>query len=307
MNRVISNKARAATFAASLIALASATAAAKNWGEWSTPMSVENLPGSSSLVNSPAVDGCASHSADGLTLVFNSNRAGNQDLYIATRASTTEGFGTPVLLPAPINGPSNDACPTFGPGNRLYFNSDREDPAYDMYVSKRGPNGWSQPENLGPNINTTGALDESTAFYEDEDENSVMLFSSRANGGAGDGNIYQSVNGGPKSLVAGGANSSASDNRPSVTRDGLTIYFDSNRTGTLGNSDIYYATRSSTSEPFGPAIHLTELSSSVFDARASISKDGSFITFSSQRPGGESPAPDMYISMRDKMTGNPND
>jgi Tol biopolymer transport system component len=307
MNRVISNKARAATFAASLIALASATAAAKNWGEWSTPMSVENLPGSSSLVNSPAVDGCASHSADGLTLVFNSNRAGNQDLYIATRASTTEGFGTPVLLPAPINGPSNDACPTFGPGNRLYFNSDREDPAYDMYVSKRGPNGWSQPENLGPNINTTGALDESAAFYEDEDGNSVMLFSSRANGGAGDGNIYQSVNGGLKSLVAGGANSSASDNRPSVTRDGLTIYFDSNRTGTLGNSDIYYATRSSTSEPFGPAIHLTELSSSVFDARASISKDGSFITFSSQRPGGESPAPDMYISMRDKMTGNPND
>jgi Tol biopolymer transport system component len=307
MNRVISNKARAATFAASLIALASATAAAKNWGEWSTPMSVENLPGSSSLVNSPAVDGCASHSADGLTLVFNSNRAGNQDLYIATRASTTEGFGTPVLLPAPINGPSNDACPTFGPGNRLYFNSDREDPAYDMYVSKRGPNGWSQPENLGPNINTTGALDESAAFYEDEDGNSVMLFSSRANGGAGDGNIYQSVNGGPKSLVAGGANSSASDNRPSVTRDGLTIYFDSNRTGTLGNSDIYYATRSSTSEPFGPAIHLTELSSSVFDARASISKDGSFITFSSQRPGGESPAPDMYISMREKMTGNSDD
>ena len=307
MNRVISNKARAATFAASLIALASATAAAKNWGEWSTPMSVENLPGSSSLVNSPAVDGCASHSADGLTLVFNSNRAGNQDLYIATRASTTEGFGTPVLLPTPINGPSNDACPTFGPGNRLYFNSDREDPAYDMYVSKRGPNGWSQPENLGPNINTTGALDESAAFYEDEDGNSVMLFSSRANGGAGDGNIYQSVNGGPKSLVAGGANSSASDNRPSVTRDGLTIYFDSNRTGTLGNSDIYYATRSSTSEPFGPAIHLTELSSSVFDARASISKDGSFITFSSQRPGGESPAPDMYISMREKVTGNSDD
>ena len=307
MNRVISNKARAATFAASLIALASATAAAKNWGEWSTPMSVENLPGSSSLVNSPAVDGCASHSADGLTLVFNSNRAGNQDLYIATRASTTEGFGTPVLLPAPINGPSNDACPTFGPGNRLYFNSDREDPAYDMYVSKRGPNGWSQPENLGPNINTTGALDESAAFYEDEDGNSVMLFSSRANGGAGDGNIYQSVNGGPKSLVAGGANSSASDNRPSVTRDGLTIYFDSNRTGTLGNSDIYYATRSSTSEPFGSAVHLTGLSSSVFDARASISKDGSFLTFSSQRPGGESPAPDMYISMREKVTGNSDD
>ena len=307
MNRAISHKVRAAIGAASLIALASATAVAKNWGEWSTPVSLESLPGSSASVNSAAVDGCASHSADGLTLVFNSNRAGNQDLYIASRESKSEGFGTPTLLPAPINGASNDSCPTFGPGNRLYFSSDRADPSYDMYVSKRGPNGWSEPENLGPNINTTGALDESAAFYEDADGNSVMLFSSRANGGAGDGNIYQSVNGGPKSLVAGGANSSTSDNRPSVTRDGLTIYFDSNRSGTLGGPDIYYATRSSTSEPFGPAIHLTELSSSVFDARASISKDGSFITFSSQRPGGESPAPDMYIAMREKVTGNSDD
>ena len=307
MKRVISNRARAATLAASLIALASATAVAKNWGEWSSPVSLESLPGSSSAVNSMGVDGCASHSADGLTLVFNSNRAGNQDLYVATRASTSDGFGTPQLLPAPINGTSNDACPTFGPGNRLYFSSDRDDPSYDMYVSKRGPNGWSEPQNLGPNINTPGALDESAAFYEDEDGNSVMLFSSRANGGQGDGNIYQSVNGGPKSLVAGGVNSSASDNRPSVTRDGLTIYFDSNRTGTLGGPDLYYATRSSTSEPFGPAVHLTELSSSVFDARASISKDGSFLTFSSQRPGGESPAPDLYISMREKVTGKPND
>src|SRR5689334_9939920 len=159
MKKGISSRARAATVAASLIALAGTSAAAKNWGEWSTPLNIERLPGSSNQVNSVGVDGCASHSADGLSLVFNSNRAGNQDLYVATRASTSEGFGAPVLLPAPINGPSNDACPTFGPGNRLYFNSDRDDPSYDIYVSKRGPHGWSEPENLGPNINTPSALD----------------------------------------------------------------------------------------------------------------------------------------------------
>lgn len=304
MNRVTSRKVRAAVAAASLIALASATAVAKNWGEWSTPVSLESLPGSSASVNSAAVDGCASHSADGLTLVFNSNRAGNQDLYIATRERTSEGFGAPVLLPAPINSPSNDACPTFGPGNRLYFNSDRDDPAYDMYVSKRGPNGWSEPENLGPNINTPGALDESAAFYEDDSGNSVMLFSSRSNGGAGDGNIYQSVNGGPKSLVAGGANSSASDNRPSVTRDGLTIYFDSTRAG-LGGADIFYATRSSTSEVFGPAIHVPELSSAVNDTRPALSKDGSFMVFGSARSG---TAPgDMWYATREKVTGHSDD
>ena len=290
-------------YAATAAAIAYASAAvAKNWEDWSTPVNLESLPGSSAAVNSPAVDGCASHSPDGLTIVFNSNRGGNQDLYMATRSSTSEGFGAPVPLPAPVNTSANEACPTIANGHRLYFSSDREDPSYDIYVSKRGPNGWSEPENLGPNINTPGWLDEAAAFYEDGGDQ-VMLFSSRQAGGAGDGNIYQSVNGGPKSLVAGGPNSSASDNRPSVTRDGLTIFFDSTRSGGLGGPDIYYATRSSTSQPFGPAIHLIGLSSSEFDARATISKDGSFITFSSVRAGNESPAPDIWHATREKATG----
>jgi Tol biopolymer transport system component len=290
-------------YAATAAAIAFASAAsAKNWDDWSAPVSLESLPGSSAAVNTPAVDGCASHSQDGLSIVFNSNRGGTQDLYIATRSSTSGGFGTPERLPEPVNTSANEACPTIANGHRLYFSSDRDDPAYDMYVSRRGPDGWSEPENLGPDINTAGWLDEAAAFYEDGGDQ-VMLFSSRQAGGAGDGNIYQSVNGGPKSLVAGGANSSASDNRPSVTRDGLAIFFDSTRSGTLGGPDIYYATRSSTSEQFGPAIHLVGLSSSGFDARATISKDGSFLTFSSARPGAESAAPDIFYTTRDKITG----
>lgn len=301
MKRHISKTASAAGI---LAVLSAAAVGAKNWDDWNAAVNVESLPGSSSALNTLAVDGCASHSADGLTLIFNSNRTGNFDLYIARRSSTSEGFGAPERLPAPVNTSANEACATFGPGNRIYFASDRDGASYDLYVTKRGPNGWSEPENLGPNINTPGWLDESAAFYEDDEGNSVMLFSSRTNGGGGDGNVYQSVNGGPKSLVAGGVNSSASDNRPSVTRDGLTIFFDSTRTGGLGGPDLYYATRSRTSEPFGPAIHLRSLSSPGFDARPAISKDGSFLTFSSQRTGNESAAPDMWYASRDKITGN---
>src|SRR5439155_1522835 len=106
--------------------------------------------------------------------------------------------------------------------------SDRMDPAYDLYVTKRGPNGWSEPQNLGPNINRRGYLEESAAFYEDEDGHTVMLFGSRRPDGS-DGKIYQSVDGGPATLVAGGPHSSANDDRPSITRDGLTIFFDSDR------------------------------------------------------------------------------
>jgi Tol biopolymer transport system component len=294
---------RHAFAAAAVIALASATAAAKNWGTWTTPVNLESLPGSSSALNTPSIDGCASFSQDGLTIFYNSFQGTNFDIFMATRSSVDEGFSDPVRLPAPVNSSSQDACPTLVGGHRLYFSSNREDPAFDIYVSKLGPDGWSEPENLGPNINTPGALDEAATFYEDGGE-TVMLFSSRANGGAGDGNIYQSVNGGPKTLVAGGVNSSASDNRPSVTRDGLTIHFDSTRSG-LGGADIFYATRSSTSEPFGRAIHVPELSSTVNDTRPALSKDGSFMVFGSARAG--TVPGDMWYATREKVTGNSDD
>ena len=297
------SKARPMIWAAGLIAIATATAVtAKNWDDWSAPANLESLQGSSSAVNTPAVDGCYSHSPDGLTIMFNSNRTGNQDIYLATRLKTSEGFGSPTPLPAPVNSSSNEACPTIANGHRLYFSSDREDPAYDIYGTRLGQDGWSEPENLGPNINRPGWLDEAATFYEDGGDQ-IMLFSSRLPNGTA-GKIYQSVNGGPASLVGGGPNSSASDNRPSVTRDGLNIFFDSTRSGGLGGPDLYYATRSSTSQHFGQAIHLQQLSSPGFDARPYISKDGSFLTFSSVRTGNESPAPDMWIATREKTTGN---
>lgn len=290
--------------AASLVALAMATAVeAKNWDNWASAANLESLPGSSAAVNTPAVDGCASHSRDALTIVFNSNRAGNQDLYIATRSSTSEGFGLPVALPAPVNGSTNDVCPTIANGNRLYFSSDRHDSAYDLYVSKLGPDGWSNPQRLGPDINTNGLLEETADFYEDDEGREVMIFTRRNLAGT-IGKIYQSIEGAPPTLVQGGPHSSAADARASVTNDGLTIFFDSTRSGGLGGPDLYYATRSRTSDPFGTAVNLQQLSSPGFDARPFISKDGSFLTFSSNRSGSESAAPDIWFSTREKITGN---
>lgn len=299
----VTTTSRKALWAVGAIALASATGVvAKNWDDWGAPRNLESLPGSSPALNTPAVDGCYSHSQDGLTIVFNSNRpdGGDQDLYMATRSSTSEGFGAPVALPSPINTADNEACATIANGKRLYFSSDRDDPGYDIYVTRLGPKGWSTPQNLGPNINRAGWLDESADFFEDDDGNDVMVFSRRQ---GGEGIIYQSVNGRPAFPVAGGPSSSASDNRPSITRDGLTIFFDSDRSGGLGGPDLYYSTRSNTSEQFGPAQHLQQLSSPGFDARPYISKDGAFLTFSSNRPGSESPAPDMWFATREKITG----
>ena len=303
MSSLLRSRRALAMFGTVSLTLVSAATAMPPFGSWSAPANLETLPGSSSNLNTPAVDGCASLSRDALTLVFNSNRTGNFDLYVATRQSKSEGFGEPVRLPSTINTGANEACATFGPGNTLYFTSDRGDPAYDLYVSKRGPNGWSAPQNLGPNINVPGWEEEVPTFYEDSAGHEVMIYSRRRPSGP-DGVILQSIDGAPATPVAGGPNSSASDNRPSITRDGLTLFYDSDRYGTLGGPDLYYSTRSSTNEPFGPAIHLESLSSPAFDARPYISFDGTMLIFSSSRPGSTSPAPDMWFTTRSKAVGH---
>jgi len=283
------------------VALAGAAAAMPPFGDWSHPANLASIPGSGSGISTPAVDGCASLSPDGLSIAFTSNRTGDFDIYLATRPSKSAPFGSPTRLPAPISTAADDACPTLAQGNRLFFSSDRDDPAYDLYVARKVSGSWSATR-LGPNINRPGWLEESAAIFEDGDHE-VMIFSSRRPDGS-DGKIYQSVDGGPASLVAGGPHSSASDNRPSITHDGLTIFFDSNRWGTLGDQDLFYSTRSNTSEPFGPAIHLEGLSSPGFDARPFISWDGTMLTFSSARPGNPSPAPDIWFATRVKATGH---
>ena len=273
-------------------------------GDWGTVQNLEEMPGSSTLLNTGSIDGCASISPDGLSIYFLSFRTGNSDIYVAERSSPSEGFGNPVALPAPINTGGNEICPTITHGHRLYYTGFQDDPAGDIYMSKKGPKGWSAPQRLGPNINTNGNLEEAPSFYEDDEGRQVMIFSRRPPGpltGFG-GKIYQSINGGPATLVQGGPHSSAADNRASVTHDGKTIFWDSTRTGSLGDSDLWTATRSNTSEPWGVATHLVALSSEKHDSRPYVSWDGTLLLISSSRDGSESEnLPDTWFATRSRL------
>lgn len=303
MNNMMHKRPRPATLAVCAIALFAATGvAAKNWSAWGAPASIETIPGSSTHINTAAVDGCPNVSPDGLSLFFTSNRSGGLggvDIWTATRSSTAEGFGTPVNLGAPVNSAANEFCPTMTHGKRLFFSSGRSEPNGDLYVSRIGPNGWSVPSNLGPNINSS-SLEESASVYEDDNGSEILVYSSRREGR---GRIYYSVDYGPAVLAPGGVNSVSNvDQRPSVSHNGREIFWDSTRFGTLGGPDIWTATRSSTSDPWGSAVHLGSLSSPGFDARPFISQDGSTLYFASIRAGGEGSI-DTYVTTRDKITG----
>ena len=82
-------------------------------------------------------------SRDGLEMYIASNRPGTlggPDLWVSTRASTSDQWSTPVNLGAPINSTAADAGPALSfDGTALYFQTVRSDGsgAYDLYVCTR--------------------------------------------------------------------------------------------------------------------------------------------------------------------------
>jgi len=97
-------------------------------------------------------------------------------------------------------------------------------------------------------------------------------------------------------------NSASHDSEPGISADGLTLYFESSRTGGLGYGDIWVTTRSSVSEPWGTPVNLTTVNSPYRDNFPSISPDGLTLYFSDyyygpDHPGGQG-GHDLWMSTR---------
>jgi hypothetical protein len=88
---------------------------------WSTPLPMTDI-------NTPVHEGSPHLGPQELTLVFNTTRGGNADLYIATRPSVDDPFETPLPL-AEINSPDNEQDPWIS-----------EDLRHIVFVSARSGN-----------------------------------------------------------------------------------------------------------------------------------------------------------------------
>ncbi len=284
---------------------------AQHFGDWAAPASVESIPGTSSELNTAFNDVCAVQAPDGLSLYISSNRPGGMgglDIWVSRRAKPDDPFGTPENLGAPVNGTGNDFCPSPVRGNRLYFNSNRAGGcgAVDLYFTRLHRGAWTEPENLGCDINSS-AGDAYPSYFEDDKDNSYLYFSSNRPGGFEPGgtdvDIYFSLNGGAPQL-APGLNTASDDLRTSVRKDGREIVFDSNRAGTLGGSDIWTATRASIDDDWLPPVHLdAPINCPAVETRPTLSWDGFTMYFDSTRPGGEGLS-DNYVTTREKLKGN---
>ena len=89
----------------------------------------------------------------------------------------------------------------------------------------------------------------------------------------------------------------ARDDDPTATGDLLELYFNSNRSGGPGLQDIYVARRARTTEPWGPAQLVGELSTADDESNPDVSLDGLTLYFG-RRVANSTTGMDIYVSTR---------
>lgn len=94
-------------------------------------------------------------------------------------------------------------------------------------------------------------------------------------------------------------NSGFNDLAPALSKDGLSLYFQSNRPiGSTGGLDLWVSQRADVDTPWGPPINLGVVINTPFTEGGPVfSRDGHWLFFNSDRPGGAG-GTDMWISWR---------
>src|SRR5712692_11121918 len=93
-------------------------------------------------------------------------------------------------------------------------------------------------------------------------------------------------------------NSAFRDAGPALSKDGLSLYFTSDRPGGRGGNDIWVSQRASREDPWGEPVNLGPTVNTAFDEGVpTFSRDGHFMYFNSVRPGGFG-GNDIWISWR---------
>ena len=272
------------------------------WSEWSAPVNLGAGINTSFSEAAPAI------SEDGLTLYFVSNRPGvppdafgDQDLYVARRESVDLPWDWPVNLGAKINTAAFEGFPALSRNeHHLFF---FRAPG-DIWVSYRknvsddlGDNGWQLPVPLGPGVNTLDS-EGGPAYFENRKRGLPQLFFNSLRPGSALTDIYVAEAFGSAVPVTE-LNSAATDADPSITADGLEIFFHSNRIGSAG-SDMYSSVRKSVLEPWSePKTLGTVVNTAASDNLGAISPDGETLFFTSTRDGGFG-LNDIYVTTRTK-------
>jgi hypothetical protein len=270
---------------------------------WSAPVNL------GAVINSSASDGFAAISPDDLSLYFASSRPGGfggEDMYVLQRSSVTDPWGPPVNLGPALNSTADEGNPAFSRDGRLLFFQSKRPGGFggiDIWVAQRNnpPDDfdWQPAVNLGPAVNST-ADDMGPYYFEDEVRGTRQLYFGSARLGGNDIYLSEQLADGsfaPATRVPE-LSSPANESDPWIRYDGLEVFFQSNRTGTIGLGDLWVATRASTADAWSTPVNVgSSINTASAEQNSSLSSDGMTLFFASGRPDGFGGL-DLYMSMR---------
>ncbi len=176
-------------------------------------------------------------------LVF-TRREGGGEYFYKTNITNSDTFTKAVKIAGDINDePFKGAISVSADGEWMIFagnigNNSHDN--FDLYICYATPTGWSDPQNLGTNINT-GYWESAPSLSPDK---RVLYFSSNRPGGYGGADLYVSyrdekgnwskaVNMGPE------INTLGDETAPYMHADNQTLYFTSNGLPGYGGTDIF--------------------------------------------------------------------
>jgi len=209
---------------------------------------------------------------------------GQMDLWVCKRASVEDDWGPPENLGPLVNSASDDATASItADGLELYFTSSRPggNGSWDIYVTKRATrtSPWGPPTNLGPKVNSP---------YWDchcsvsADGLGLYFDSGPGRGGYGGNDIYVSTRATPNDPwsdpvhLGPAVNSPGNDVNARSSPNGLLLFFNSDRPGGYGDSDIWMTRRANRSAPWDPAVNLGPMFNGPFwEGAPFVTADGS--------------------------------
>ena len=251
-------------------------------------------------INSPYGDYMPNLTADDALIFFTSRREGSlgsrnplsgkyaEDFYYSERGE--DGKWQPAKsLGEPVNTTGNEGAASFSPdGQWVYFTAcNREDGkgSCDLYVARLKGREWTQPQNLGENINTE--------YWESQPcisgDGRTLYFVSNRRGGVGGYDVWfsRNVNGEwqPAENMGIPVNSEGGEMSPFLHADGKTLYFASDGHPGFGGTDLFMSTKDG--DKWTPPRNLGfPLNTSADETNLFINSSGEKGYINSDRKGG---------------------
>lgn len=237
-------------------------------------------------VNTPQPEYYPSVTVTDSLLVFTRLGRGRED-FVESHMSK-QGFGKWKFIDGDINVETNKgALSVSQDGEWMVFAGELSIQGYrsfDIYVSYYTPQGWSEPQNLGSNINTD--------FYESgptlSPDKRALYFISNRPGGYGGRDLYVSYrlpNGkwGPAKNMGPEINSSGDEQAPFIHADNQTVYYTSDGLPGYGGSDLFVIRKKNDGEWSKPENLGYPINTIENEGSLAVSADGLTAYYASDR------------------------